>query len=168
VLSAVAPLQDSRRGTPARPSAEDLAASYKEAVGVTGRSCSRSLHSEAPKTYPKPTPIIHSTKQNKTRTHSWGTSSTPTKTRRNVPPVSVPQPNRLNSRRFLRRHKIISTTECRCDLRRFRLFASEARNGLPKRTQGLATSAKPFLLLSWILLARPSKGKRRPLSSHMF
>jgi hypothetical protein len=55
-----------------------------------------------------------------------------------------------------------------CDLRRSRLFASEARNGLPKRTQGLTTSAKPFLLLSWILLARPSKGKRRPLSSHMF
>jgi hypothetical protein len=91
-----------------------------------------------------------------------------TKTRMNVPPVSVPRPNKLNSRRFLRRHKLASTTECRCDLHRSRLFASEARNGLPKRTQGLTTSAKPFLLLSWTLLARPSKGKRRPLSSHMF
>jgi hypothetical protein len=115
---------------------------------MMGRPCSKSLHSEAPETYAKPTPIITSTKQNKTRTHNWETYSMPTKTRMNVPPVSVPRPNRLNSRRFLRRHKIASTTECRCDLHRSRLFASEARNGLPKRTQGLTTSAKPFLLLS--------------------
>jgi hypothetical protein len=148
VLSAVAPLQDSRRGLPlahllrilrhlTRRRYDGEALFEVIAFGSARDIC---------QTYPYHN--LNKTEQNKTRTHNWEAYSMPTKTRMNVPPVSVPRPNRLNSRRFLRRHKIASTTECRCDLHRSRLFASEARNGLPKRTQGLTTSAKPFLLLS--------------------
>jgi hypothetical protein len=77
---------------------------------MMGRSCSRLLHSETPETYAKSTPIINSKKQ---KNHILTDKSHTSKTRKNVPPVSVPQPNRLNSRRFFRRHKITSTTECR-------------------------------------------------------
>jgi hypothetical protein len=132
---------------------------------MMGRSCSRLLHSETPETYAKSTPIINSKKQ---------------KTTYSLIKVILQRQERMY-RPYLYRNPIGSTVadfsdvtksqaqlNVACDLRRSRLFASEARNGLPKRTQGLTTSAKPFLLLSWILLARPSKGKRRPLSSHMF
>ena len=58
-----------------------------------------------------------------------------------VPPVSVPQPSELTSRRLFKANAGHHS----------RLFASgRARDGLPKRTKKLnIPSAKPFLLLSW-------------------